>query len=229
MTFKNIYIICVSIVCGSIAVAFYFGEWGHGARVFAEESRVLDKTVQEENLLLRLPAQGNNEIRQELDIILNQVLTGEMDDAARLRLAALGVEKGQGIKRTLEEILLEQEKNTEAFRSLKERARHVQGLRLRWTAARIVREAKEHQKLSLEVSKILQAMHAETQGIFEQIIADSGALTPELISRLNNSTAAAEVRFNRLGDLYRDLESVSKKTGVLHERFEEERGFYLFR
>ena len=57
----------------------------------------------------------------------------------------------------------------------------------------------------------LYAINEQTRGIVEQIIKGKGALTDEHIVQINQETSDAETRYERLTQLYKEMEEVDEK------------------
>lgn len=151
-----------------------------------------------------LPAVGDNPIRQELNRMLADVLAEQLPQSDRLERAERGLLLLNELEKQIDAIGDSGEAVAKALGEMEARASGSE-------RKEIVELALERLRVIGDIRGLSYRASYHTAEIFNRVIADGGALTPEHVSELNNQIPLVEEQFDRRTGLYDELESIGGK------------------
>ncbi len=149
-----------------------------------------------------LPAVGDNPVRQELNRTLADVLAEQLPTSERLERAERGLVLLNALERQIDAIGDSGEAVSKALGEMEARASGSE-------RREIVDLALERLRVIGDIRGLSYRASYHTAEIFNRVIADGGALTPEHVKELNNQIPLVEEQFDRRTGLYDELESIN--------------------
>lgn len=165
-----------------------------------------------------LPGSGNNSSRQNLNMILEKVLTKTMTDSERLSDSHLGIERIEEVRKQIEKIGATNALMDKAINEF-EKDTSTLPKKEREHAKKIILSAKIYREKTCEIEKFLYTINDDGKNIFERIITEDGILSEEHITALNEHIPEAEINFDTLSFLYMDLIKIKKEIETSHQLF----------
>lgn len=207
MNKKNIALIIV--VLGVLSWYFFFAPGN--PQGFLAAYNMYDAASTAEEFSARVPGVGENVARQKLNSILSQVLTADMLPEERQRLSETALVSVGELRAQIDAIDMDGKKTETALQALREASKHAGGFSAKREAGSIVSLADERNNTIKGIEVISYEINTRLENIFQGIIADHGALTPERISALNQDLPEAEKQFDELTASYKKLDEIEKK------------------
>lgn len=162
-----------------------------------------------------LPGAQNNPIRNELNRMLGESLSDLLSGPERLDRARRGLVLIDELERQVDAIGDTKDSLETRLTALEAELSHVPAFMSGDTGA--LREHTERlYVIADDIRGLSYRANFHTAEIFEQIIADDGALTAEHISLLNSQIPQVEEQFDTRTNLYAELESIESELGVLY-------------
>lgn len=161
------------------------------------------------------PGQGGNRTRQELDIILQRVLTEPMSNDIRQGLSKKALEKIGIIDGYILELVETIEEYDATMTRMETELVGVTGYDTRQQTQDIFELAELQQKTYREVEVLTKVIHERTKTIFTTIIKDKGALTDNHVRSLNEQLNEAEAQFDKRTQLFNTLKETKMRLEVL--------------
>ena len=178
--------------------------------LFNTSYAVLIEALEHHEVAIFLPGSGNNSTRQDLNIILEKVLTKTTIKEERLSGSLLGLKKIGEVKKQIDEIIKTGTCLNKATNQL-EKTINILPKKEREYAKEIILSVKKYQEKTREIKNILYAINNDGKGIFERIITEDGILSEDHIIALNEHIPEAENNFDTLSFLYLDLIKIKEK------------------
>lgn len=156
-----------------------------------------------------IPGAQTNPIRQQMDMVLRELLFESTAADRRLELATIGLQ-----------LLAESAKQLDTLSSMKDdvdakaallQVRTLGSSNISVEAKTLVAYAKERANIISDIRAYTYKANLEMQQIFERIKEDRGELTDEHIIKLNSQVPRVEQEFDKRTDLYRSLEQISQR------------------
>ncbi len=148
-----------------------------------------------------LPATNENPLRQELNRMLADVLAEQLPQSDRLERAERGLLLLNELEKQIDAIGDSGEAVSKALGEMEARASGSE-------RREIVDLALERLRVIGDIRGLSYRASYHTAEIFNRVIADGGALTPEHVIELNNQIPLVEEQFDRRTGLYNELESI---------------------
>ena len=171
---------------------------------------ILIESLERHEAAVFLPGSGNNSARQDLNIILEKVLTKTITDSERLSDSHLGVEKTEEVRRQIEKI---EKTGVLMDKAIDRFEKGISALpkKEREYAKEITVSAEIYREKTCEIEKFLYTINDDGKDVFERIIVEDGALSEKHIVALNEHIPEAETNFDTLSFLYMDLVKIKKE------------------
>ncbi len=151
-----------------------------------------------------LPAVGDNPIRQELNRMLADVLATQLSENDRLVRAERGLFLLSALEKQIDAIGDSGEAVSKALGELESRATGSE-------RQEVVDLALERVRIIGDIRGLSYRASYHTAEIFNRVIQDGGALTPEHVKELNDQIPLVEEQFDRRSGLYNQLESIGRR------------------
>lgn len=148
-----------------------------------------------------LPATNENPLRQELNRMLADVLAEQLPQSDRLERAERGLLLLNELEKQIDAIGDSGEAVSKALGEMEARASGSE-------RREIVDLALERLRVIGDIRGLSYRASYHTAEIFNRVITDGGALTPEHVIELNNQIPLVEEQFDRRTGLYDELESI---------------------
>ncbi|MFA6566033.1 MAG: hypothetical protein WCT48_04775 [Candidatus Paceibacterota bacterium] len=210
--------VAILAIIGLFSWKWYFGV--ANAQDFVRAYQAYDVVSREHEISAYTPGTEKNTARQGLNAILSQVLNESVSPEERLSFAEAGLVPLAKIR---SEIDIMKEKGREAEKNviiLREKKDNLGGRRIFVKANDMIVLAEERIAIIREIETVSYRMNDTVSDIFKGIIKDKGELTGGRIQSLNEKIPDAEKDFERLSELYRNLEKTDKKMDDTFARFQ---------
>ncbi len=159
--------------------------------------------AQEERVLLSVPGHQDTESRRALHELLIEILTSDMTDNERLVRVDEALEEIALLRRDIDEATKIREDIVVVIDTFEREQQHLALTELRIGAGELVEAMRERQAIANDITATLYAINGHVHEIVVEIKQADGALTPEHIYDINQTTDMAESRFDRLQRSYR--------------------------
>jgi hypothetical protein len=199
-------LVAVVLVC---AVAFIAMAWKSSqfeqqyASFYEAEMRYEDAAIK--------PGAEENPIRQQVNILLAQVLQVEMSTTERLEKTRQGIAHLNDMETQIDAIKVEGDTVKPLIVQLEKAARSPGNIRNRATMLEIVSIAKRQNEIIADIRGLSYRTDYYTTEVFERIIDDQGEMTDEHTQYLNDLIPQLEEQFNKRSNLYQELGQNSEK------------------
>lgn len=203
-------IIALIIVILGVPLWYFFFASGN-PQAFLAAYNIYDTASTAEEIAAHVPGVGENVPRQKLNEILSRVLTAEMAPEERQKLSEDGLVLASELRVQIDAIGENGEKTGAALETLRKASKKVGGFSAKRKAGSIVALAEERTQTIRDIEEISYGINTQLENIFQGIIGDSGALTPERIKVLNQDLPEAEKQFDRLTEAYGKLDKIEKQ------------------
>lgn len=175
--------------------------------LFNDSYGIFIETFKQHESSVFLPGSGNNPSRQELNVILEKVLTKTISAEERLSDSLLGLEKVKEVRKQIDELTKTGTLFDKATNQLEKKIKTLPNNKVKH-AKMIVRSAREYNEVTHDIENFLYVINDDGKEIFERIIAEDGNLSEDHIITLNEHIPEAETNFDALSFLYNDLTDI---------------------
>ncbi len=216
--------IIVAAILGSGGVfmwRYYGGFEGEQAaavafiNVYGDYAEVAERV----ELLVHLPSVESNTDRAELFVLLESMLTEDMDVTRREELARLAFSNLDSLKKEIDSAQAMQAALYESLQKLDNAARVFRSIELQRRSSEIVAVARKRAELSARITSVQSEINEHAYAIITQVLADEGELTTEHINAINNATTLAEERYDTLRALHEELIADQERLTRLFKEF----------
>lgn len=202
-------LILATTLGGGVAYAwvYYGGFVGEGStgiafiEVYGDYAEVANRV----EMMVHVPGVAENENRGDLLSLLSTILTEDIDDTERERLARIAFSHVDTMKKEIDQAQAGQAELYRVLQDLGNAAAQFRGLEAQDLAGTVVSQARERAELSSRITSILSETNDHTYAIVTQILEEKGSLSDEHVQAINAATTGAEDRFDDLTRLYNDL------------------------
>ena len=154
-----------------------------------------------------LPAAPNNPVRQQLNLVLSEMLQPGISSSKRLSDAKLGLNLLAQLETQIDAIGSTSEAANNALAKLQ--VAFSSGFTSNNTAYELIDLAKQRSAVIEDIRGLSYRADFDTRTIFDRIITDRGALTKTHINDLNNEIPEIETQFDRRTNSYTELQTIS--------------------
>jgi hypothetical protein len=198
----------------TFAYLYYGGFSGEGSTgiAFIEVYGDYNEIATGVETLVHVPGVADNKDREDLEQLLNTILVDNITNEEREKLARVAFSHLDTIKKEIDQAQASQAQLYQVLQDLDVAAKQLHGLEAKGVAEEIVVTARERAEHSARITSILSETNDHTYAIITQILGAGGALSQSQIQSINDSTNAAESRYDTLSRLYDEL--VLKRTQV---------------
>lgn len=154
-----------------------------------------------------VPTATNNPVRQELNMILVQVLGNKMTDAERLAKVQRGLELLKASGQQVDGISPKLDAVEVALEGMEKSLSPADAIFQTGNPQKIIALAKHRAAATSDIRALSYRANFQMQKIFEHVVGASGALTNSYVAQLNNELPAEEEGFNQRQNRYRDLQT----------------------
>jgi len=166
------------------------------------------------------PGQGDNQHRQKLHVALTTILTKEdMDDSDRLTIAQDALINTDAIRAEIDLASASREKVEGAIKDVSRQHTELTSPKLQNRSLHIIDRIEHKQEIVADIIATMYAVNGQTEGIIKTIAENNGALTDGHIQQINQETNDAEARFDRLTELYEQLEVIDVELHTAYKEF----------
>jgi hypothetical protein len=215
-------ILFAGLVGGSSAYfwLYYGGFAGEGSTgvAFIEIYGDYADVAKRVDVLVHVPGVADNPDRSELQSLLSTILVENITKDERERLSRIAFSHLDTVKKEIDQAQAAQAELYQVLQDLDTASKQFHGIEARGLADEIVQLARERAEQTARISSILSETNDHTYAIITKILGDGGELRPGHIQIINDSTTAAEERYDTLAELY-DIHA--KKRGELDARMQD--------
>jgi len=179
-----------------------------------------EKLSKEQENATYMPGADSNSIRQDLDRILSAVLTQNMENNERLKMAKEGMKLIKKLEAQIDLIGIKGEQLSGAVSKMEEAGSNLSDKEQKDYAEAIVQTAKEKLSISSDIRGLSYRANYHVVEIFKRIISDKGELTSSHIKFLNDKIPEVEEQFNKRSGLYDELGDLNNKLNAEYNDFE---------
>lgn len=151
------------------------------------------------------PGMESNPIRQQVSILLAQVIQGEMSAGERLDKSRQGIAHLNDIEAQIDGIKAVGDTVAPLRSDLQERARSVTSVRNRAKTLELVSLAARQAEIISDIRGLSYRTDYYTNEVFERVIDDQGVMTDAHKQYLNDLIPQLEEQFDRRTNLYTEL------------------------
>lgn len=155
-----------------------------------------------------IPALPDNPLRRDLNRALSDALSEEKTPTERIARAREGLTLLVLAEGSIDAIGDVGKDAAEALSALDARAHHPGVLHVRGEMLALIETARHRAEVVADIRGLSYRANHHTKEIFDQIIADGGALTQEHIAALNRLIPSVEEQFDQRSNLYEELETI---------------------
>ncbi len=218
-------IILAALIGGSGAYAwlYYGGFEGERATAVAFIDVYGDyrEVVTRVETLTHIPGVESNPDREELERLLTRILTEQVTDEDRERLARLAFSNLDVLKREVDAAQAAQAALYATLQDLDNASRAFSGIEVRNQAQELVHLARKRAELTARITSIQAETHEHAYAIITKVLADGGALSDNHKREINAATAVAEARHSTLTTLHQELGEHTARFDALFKVFVE--------
>ncbi len=161
------------------------------------------------------PGAEANPIRQQVDMLLAQVLQVDMSTSERLEKARQGIAHLNDIEAQIDEIKTQGDAVESHRNNLDKRAHSFGIFRHRSEMRELVSIAKKQAEVIADIRGLSYRADYYTNEVFERIIDDGGEVTDAHKQYLNDLIPQLEEQFNKRSNLYKELEKNTETMTLL--------------
>jgi hypothetical protein len=206
--FWNVQSLIVVVICAlSLSVFAYYAQRANST--FADEYAAYASLADTTDNSAFIPGAANNPVRQDLNLVLQQVLGKGTKVPDRLKLSQQGLADLTDSKKQIDAITETADKVDTMIAQMQ-----VDSLNNFASSDReraVLTLAKQRASIVSDIRAYSYRADFDIGNIFNHIISDKGQLTDAYVIELNNEVPDVEVQFDKRSQLYSQLQGMSQK------------------
>lgn len=153
------------------------------------------------------PGAEENPVRQEVNMLLSQVLQVEMTQQERIDKARQGITRLNDMEEQIDEIKAKGDVAAPLLDSFEKKANSPAALSHRADLTKLIALSKRQAEIISDIRGLSYRADYHTTEVFERIIDDAGEMTDAHKTYLNDQIPQLEEQFNKRTNLYTELEN----------------------
>ncbi len=193
------------VVLGALIVAGYALWSWRASSGFSARYAAYYEAEQRYIIAANKPAAASNPIRQQVSLLLSEVLQVQMQNNLRIEKAQQGIRHLDDMEGQIDAIKLEADKVLPLLDELERSARSPGNALWREESSELIRLARRQIEIISDIRGLSYRADYYTTEIFERIIDDNGVMTDEHTQYLNDIIPQLEEQFDKRANLYSEL------------------------